>query len=43
MNQDLMEYCKKEIDDLLKKGIIRKSQSPWSYSAFYVNKSVELE
>ena len=28
MNQELMDFCKAEIKDLLKKGIIRKSRSP---------------
>jgi hypothetical protein len=31
------------IYDLLHKGIIRKSKSPWSCSAFYVQKNAELE
>jgi hypothetical protein len=43
MNQELLEYCKKEIQDLLQKGLIRKSKSPWSCSAFYVQKNAELE
>ena len=43
MNQELMDYCKVEIEDLLKKGIIRKSRSPWSYPAFYVQKNAEIE
>ena len=43
MNSDLQENCKKEINDLLAKRLIRKSQSPWSCSAFYVNKNAELE
>jgi hypothetical protein len=43
MNQELLEYCKKEIQDLLQKGLIRKSKSTWSYSAFYVQKNAELE
>jgi hypothetical protein len=25
----LLEYCKKEIQDLLEKELIRKSKSPW--------------
>ena len=41
MNQELMEYYKKKINDLLEKGITRKSQFPCS--TFYVNKSVEIE
>ena len=36
MNHDLMDVCKIEIEDLLRKGIIRNSRSPWSCLAFYV-------
>ena len=43
MNNELLELCKKKIEDLLIKGLIRKSKSPWSCAAFYVNKQVELE
>jgi len=43
MNEELLQYCQKEIKDLLDKGLIRKSESPRSYVAFYVNKHVELE
>ena len=43
MNNDLLENCKKEIEDLLIKGLIRKSKSPWSCVAFYVNKQEKLE
>ncbi|BBN67532.1 Excinuclease ABC, C subunit [Prunus dulcis] len=43
MNQETMEFCKKEITELLLKGIIRKSKSPWSCPAFYVQKNAELE
>ena len=43
MNQEVMEFCKSEINDLLDKGIIRKSKSPWSCPAFYIQKNVELE
>ncbi|XP_061364817.1 uncharacterized protein LOC133308224, partial [Gastrolobium bilobum] len=32
-----------EIADLIAKGLIRKSKSPWSCSAFYVNKQSEIE
>ena len=42
MNNELLEHCKKEIEDLLIKCLIRKSKSPWSYAAFYVNKQAEL-
>jgi hypothetical protein len=43
MSQEVMEFCRNEIEDLLRKGIIRKSKSPWSCSAFYVQKNAELE
>ena len=43
MNEDLLIHCKKEINDLLAKGLICKSKSPWSCSAFYVNKQAEIE
>ena len=34
MNNELLEHCKKEIEDLLTKGLIRKSKSPWSCATF---------
>jgi len=37
MNKELLEFCKKEIETLLKKGLIRPSKSHWSCAAFYVN------
>src|SRR5262249_9351485 len=43
MNKEVLDHCKKEIDDLLQKSLIRKSKSPWSCSAFYVNKNAEIE
>ena len=43
MNNELLEHYKKEIEDLLIKGLIRKSKSPWSCAAFYVNKQAKLE
>ena len=43
MNHEMMEYCKEEINTLLKNGIIRVSKFPWSCSAFYVNKNSEKE
>jgi len=43
MNEELLQYCQKEIKDLLDKGLIRNSKSPWSCAAFYVNKQAELE
>ena len=43
MNKDLLSYCKKEIHDFFDKKLTRKSKSPWSCSAFFVQKQVELE
>ena len=43
MNKELLEYCKKEIQELLDQNLIRKSKSPWSCAAFYVNKQAKLE
>ena len=43
MSQEVLEFCKTEIHELLHKGIIRRSKSPWSCLAFYVQKSAELE
>ena len=43
MNKELLEHCKKEINDLLDKKLIRSSKSPWSCSAFYVNNQAEKE
>jgi len=43
MNSDYLELCKKEIDSLLQKGLIRHSKSPWSCTTFYVNKHAEQE
>ena len=43
MNQEIMEFCKNEINDVLEKKIIRHSKSPWSCLAFYVQKNAELE
>ena len=36
ISQDLMEFCRTEINDPLSKGIIRNSKSPWSCPVFYV-------
>ena len=38
-----LEYCKKEINDLLRKNLIRPSHSPWSCAVFYVKKASEIE
>ena len=43
MNVETVEFCKKEINDLLEKKLIRNSKSPWSCSAFYVQKNAEIE
>ena len=42
MNTQLLEYCKKEIKYLLDKNLIRKSHSPWSCVAFYVQKPSKI-
>ena len=42
MSPELLEYCKKDINDLLKK-LIRPSHSPWSCAAFYVHKASKFE
>ena len=34
MNNKLLEHCKKEIEDLLIKGQIRKGKSPWTCLLF---------
>nr|KYP34346.1 polyprotein [Cajanus cajan] len=43
MNTQYLEYCKKEIQEYLDKGLIRDSKSPWSCSAFYVMNAAEQE
>ena len=43
INIDLEQHCRLEIRDLEFKGLIQKSRSPWSCSAFYVNKNSEIE
>uniref|UniRef100_M1C2X5 Zinc knuckle family protein n=1 Tax=Solanum tuberosum TaxID=4113 RepID=M1C2X5_SOLTU len=43
MNSELVEFCKKEIDNLLQKRLIKPSKSPWSCTAFYVNNAAEKE
>ncbi|KAG5610762.1 hypothetical protein H5410_022043 [Solanum commersonii] len=43
MNAELVEFCKNEIDNLLQKGLIKSSKSPWSCTTFYVNNAVERE
>uniref|UniRef100_A0A151UGQ5 Polyprotein n=1 Tax=Cajanus cajan TaxID=3821 RepID=A0A151UGQ5_CAJCA len=43
MNTQYLEYCKKEIQEYLDKGLIRNSKSPWNCSAFYVMNVAEQE
>ncbi|KAK9689535.1 hypothetical protein RND81_09G065500, partial [Saponaria officinalis] len=43
MNADYLALCKNEIVSLIEKKLIRPSKSPWSYTAFYVNKHDEQE
>lgn len=43
MNQELLELCKKEIQNLVEKKLIRKTKLPWSCSIFYVQKQTEIE
>ncbi|GJY54756.1 hypothetical protein Tco_0446420 [Tanacetum coccineum] len=43
MSQELEDHCKKEIQELLEKKLIRSSKSPWSCSAFYVMNQAEIE
>ncbi|XP_070032092.1 uncharacterized protein, partial [Nicotiana tomentosiformis] len=43
MNAELVEFCKKEIDSLLSKGLIKPSKSPWSCTTLYVNNAAEKE
>ena len=43
MKEELLKYCKEEIQDLLDKKLIRPSKSPWSCSAFYVQNQAKIE
>ena len=43
MNHDLLEICKKELQTLLDKKLIRPSKSPWSCAGFYVINQAEKE
>ena len=43
MNHDLLEICKKELQTLLDKKLIRPSKSPWSCAGFYVMNQAEKE
>ena len=39
----LLNFAKKKIHDLVEKKLIRNSKSPWSCSAFYIQKNAEIE
>jgi hypothetical protein len=41
MSPTELEYCKKEIQELLERKLIESSRSPWACPAFYVNKHSE--
>lgn len=41
MSPTELEYCKKEIQELLQRKLIENSRSPWACPAFYVNKHSE--
>ena len=43
MNHQYLDMCKKEISSLINKKLIQPSKSPWSCTAFYVNKHAEQE
>ena len=36
MNAETVEFCKKEINDLLQKKLIRNSKSPWCCATFSI-------
>lgn len=42
MDKEHTELCRKEIDELLKLGLIKPSKSPWGCFGFYVNKHSEI-
>lgn len=41
MNAEYQKLCSQEIQNLLDRGLIRKSTSPWNCYGFYVNKHSE--
>ena len=43
MNRKLLEYCKQEIDSLLKKKLIKPLIFPWSCAVFHVQNVAKLE
>lgn len=42
MDAEHVKLCNEEIDDLEKKGLIKKSKSEWACFGFYVNKHSEI-
>lgn len=43
MNQEILEFYKKKIKELLDKMLIRLSKSPWICSIFYVQNQAKIE
>ena len=43
MNVKTVEFCKKEIHDLIEKKLIRNNKSLWDSATFYVQKNAEIE
>ena len=43
MKEKLLKYCKKEIQDLLNKKLVRSNKLPFICSAFYVQNQAEIE
>ena len=43
MSPSEREFCAKEIKDLLEKGLIEPSKSPWACRSFVVNKHSEIK
>ena len=43
MNAETIEFCKKEIHDLLVKKLIRNSKSPSSCATFYIQKNAKMK
>ena len=43
MSEELMEFCRTEMNNPFSKGIIRNSKSPWLCPTFYVQKNVEIK
>ena len=43
MSPSEREFCASEVKDLIKKGLIESSKSPWACRAFVVNKHSEIK